>query len=174
MYLLRDEKRNGQQRAAKEKRRKKKKRTKREGGSVSQSVGREEGASKRDAREKTRLKLWREKDGTASCRRRRVRGEAGKGNYTGGAGERLGEFPCATQSQPWEFTQTVTHLPRHTLYSTKSTFAPPVATQVRFSFHFLFPLTVPPLYRYRGTPSHWQTARGVVPSFFHDAAPFRS
>jgi hypothetical protein len=61
----------------------------------------------------------------------------------------------ASQSQPWEPSQTVPHLPRHALYSLH--FCPPAM----FAF---------PLYRYMG-PSRWQIARGVVPSF-HDIAPF--
>jgi hypothetical protein len=44
-----------------------------EGGAF-QNVGREEGASKREVREKAHPRLWRERDGVASCRRRRVRG----------------------------------------------------------------------------------------------------
>ena len=66
------------------KREKRKRRTKGKGRGVSQNVGREEGASEREAREKTRFKAWRERDGAASCRRRRVRGRLVRG--TGGHG----------------------------------------------------------------------------------------
>jgi hypothetical protein len=72
------------------------------------------------------------------------KGEAGKGLVRGkywgarsGACEaRLGEFPRVTktsqsQSQPWEHSQTVPHLPRHTLYSLCA-----------FPFFFSLPLTV--------------------------------
>jgi hypothetical protein len=70
IYLLREEKWSAAREKRKEKRRKR--RTIRKGGGgVFQNVGREEGASERDAREKTRLKLWREKDGAVLCRRRR-------------------------------------------------------------------------------------------------------
>jgi hypothetical protein len=58
--------------AAKEKRREKRQ-TKGKGGSVSQNIGRE-GTSEREAREKTHLKAWHERNGAVSCRRRRVRG----------------------------------------------------------------------------------------------------
>jgi signal recognition particle subunit SEC65 len=68
IYLLREERRS----AGREERRKEKK-DEPEGGAF-QNVGREEGASKREVREKAHPRLWRERDGVASCRRRRVRG----------------------------------------------------------------------------------------------------
>jgi hypothetical protein len=145
----------------------KKRRTIRKGGGgVSQNVGREEGASERDAREKTRLKLWREKDGAASCRRRRVRGG---GTTGGGAGERLGELESfhATQVNRGNSPKQCHISTSHTLLTlTKSTFAPPVATQVRFS------LTVPPLYRYRGSPLSLANREGGYSFFFSRRRPF--
>jgi hypothetical protein len=159
------EKVSGKREKKREEKRRRKRRTIRKGGGiVSQNVGREEGASERDA---THLKLWREKDWAASCRRRRVRGEVGKVGNCRARENDLENFH-ATQSQPWEFTQTVTHLPRpfppSVLYST-------VATQVRFSFHFSFPLTVPPLYRYRN-PLSLAIREGGCPLFFSRRRPF--
>ena len=58
-------------------------------------------------------------------------------------GERLGEFPRTTQSQLWEFTQTVTHLPRHTLHSLHQVHfyppPPPGSNAGAFFLSFLVP-----------------------------------
>ena len=61
IYLLKEEKWSVAREKRKEKRRRKRRTIRKGGGGVSQSVGREEDASERDAREKTHLKLWREK-----------------------------------------------------------------------------------------------------------------
>ena len=92
-----------------------------------------------------------------------VRGERG------GAEERLRELRRDTKSTVGIYPNSDTFSTSHTLLTPPSPlfhFCPPVATQARFSFRFSFPPTVPPLYRYRGPPSRWQTARGVVPFFF--------
>jgi hypothetical protein len=136
---------------------------------VSQSVDREEDASERDAREKTHLKLWREKGWGGVVPQKK-----GEGGNCWVAGERLREFPRdRNTSQPWEFTQTVPHIhvthftPLHQVH-----FCPPSSDAG--AFFLSFSLTVPPLYRYRGPPLSLANREGVVPFFFHDVAPFRS
>ena len=81
-------------------------------GSVSQNVGREEGASKREVREKTRLKACRKRDGAASCRR--TRGRLVRGTWGAGVGHNL-EFPRITKSTVGTFPNSATFASSHTV-----------------------------------------------------------
>ena len=131
IYLLKEEKWSAAREKRKEKRRRKRRTIRKGGGGVSQSVGREEDASERDAREETHLKLWREKGWGGVVPQKK--GE-GRGNC-GVAGERLGEFPRDRDtSQPWEFTQTVPHIhvtPLHQVH-----FCPPSSDAGAFFLSF--------------------------------------
>jgi hypothetical protein len=105
------------------KREKRKRRTKGKGRGVSQNVGGEEGASEREAREKTRFKAWRERDGAASCRRRRVRGRLVRGTHGVGhvrhdfVRHDLESFHASQKATVGTFPNSAT-FSRHTLYCT--------------------------------------------------------
>ena len=65
------------------------------------------------------------------------------------------------------YSHTVRTGPMHTV--------PPLLPTSSTHVHFFFPsflLTSSPLYRYRGPPSRWQTARGGRHPFFHNAGAF--
>ena len=111
-------------------------------------------------------KHWWERYGAASCRRRRVRGEAGEGTQ-GHTGERLRKFPHVTKSTMGTSPNSAK---RHIWYVTHSKSPTLLPPSNACAFFFFFSRSHWPFFfsqQVHRTPSCWQTRGGL----FHPCPP---